>query len=85
MFGGRRAGKINEKGGVARSATFHEDERGIPGAHDSDVSKDDPQKTKIMQRSSTITMPLDAQSETGGGSVASSIGSLGSSFKLPFR
>ncbi|XP_034241706.1 DENN domain-containing protein Crag isoform X3 [Thrips palmi] len=83
LFGGRRTGKNNEKG-VARSATFHEDERGIPGAHDSDVNKDDPKKSKIMQRSSTITMPLDAQSETGGGSVASSIGSLGSSFKLPF-
>lgn len=79
LFGVRRTGKSTEKG-VARSATFHEDEHGAPGSQD---LREDSSKSKLMQRSSTITMPLDAQ-EAGGGSVASSIGSLGSSFKLPF-
>ncbi|XP_026288587.1 DENN domain-containing protein Crag isoform X3 [Frankliniella occidentalis] len=83
LFGGRRSGKANEKG-VARSATFHEDER-VATDQDYDSGREDLKKTKLMQRSSTITMPLDSQSETGGGgSVAASIGSLGSSFKLPF-
>lgn len=85
LFGGRRTRNISEKG-VARSATFHEEERGVPHAQDCDPNKEDPKKSKLMQRSSTITMPLDTQTESGGGgSVASSIGSLGSSFKLPFR
>lgn len=85
LFGGRRTGKTSEKG-VARSATFHEDERGAPCVRESDNNRDDSRKSKSMQRSSTITMPVDAQNEVGaGGTVASSIGSLGSSFKLPFR
>ena len=85
LFGGRRSGKITEKG-VARSATFHEDERGAPCVKDRENNQEDVQKSKSMQRSSTITMPVDAQNVTGsGGTVASSIGSLGSSFKLPFR